>query len=163
MQGSQITQAANALRIFMRSLPPDSYFNVVGFGSSHQFLFKESVKYDNKSMAKATTHAQSLQADLGGTELLDPMQAILRRPQIKGYPRQVFVLTDGQISNTDQVIGLVTKHSDTTRVFALGIGHSVSRHLVEGLARAGKGTAQFVVDGKSMEAKVMQQLKHAIQ
>eukprot|EP01137_Pigoraptor_chileana_P018478 Opistho-2@78016 len=163
MEGSQIAQAANAMRIFLRSLPPDCYFNIVGFGSSYEFLFKESAKYDDKSMATASTHAQSLQADLGGTELLNPMEAILKRPQIKGYPRQVFVLTDGQISNTDQVISLVTKHSDTTRVFALGIGHSVSRHLVEGLARAGKGTAQFVVDGESMEAKVMRQLKHAIQ
>ena len=60
---------------------------------------------------------------------------------------QVFVLTDGQVSNTEAVISLVEKNNANTRVFSLGIGSSVSHHLVEGLARAGKGTSQFVTGG----------------
>jgi hypothetical protein len=40
---------------------------------------------------------------LGGTELLAPLKAILTAPAEKGMPRQVFVLTDGEVDNPDQV------------------------------------------------------------
>ena len=73
------------------------------------------------------------------------------------------MLTDGEVSNTDEVINLVRSNSNTSRVFSLGIGESVSHHLVEGIARAGKGTAQFVKGGPDMSVKVMKQLKEAIQ
>ena len=73
------------------------------------------------------------------------------------------MLTDGQVSNTNEVIALVEKHHNHTRVFTLGIGNSVSHHLVEGMARAGRGTAQFVSNGEEIQKKVMKQLKEAIQ
>jgi len=76
----------------------------------------------------------------------------------------VFVLTDGQVSNTESVITLVEKHKASNRVFTLGLGNQVSHLLVEGMARAGKGTSQFVATGEEdMAAKVMKQLKEAIQ
>ena len=40
-----IEQAKRALQLFFRSLPEDCYINIVGFGSSHQFLWPTSVKY----------------------------------------------------------------------------------------------------------------------
>jgi len=77
---------------------------------------------------------------LGGTEILDPLEAVLKLPTIEEYHRQVFVLTDGavrkirpyciyyilhfvvcpQVSNRDEVISLVQKYSGQARVFALG-------------------------------------------
>ena len=52
---------------------------------------------------------------------------------IPGYSRQVFVLTDGEVSNTEQVISLVQSHQDHSRVFALGLGEGASHELVEGI------------------------------
>jgi len=86
--------------------------------------------------------------------------------------RQIFVLTDGQVSNESEVFDLVkracspsTKEGQGTaaRAFCLGIGDDVSHHLVEGIARHGKGTAAFVTDGSSLRAKVLGQLKQALQ
>ncbi|KAI8846488.1 hypothetical protein BC829DRAFT_434490 [Chytridium lagenaria] len=37
MAGGKITQAAAALRLFLKSIPKGSYFNIVGFGSHHQW------------------------------------------------------------------------------------------------------------------------------
>jgi len=44
--------------------------------------------------------------------------------------KQVFVLTDGEVSNADGVIQLVKKNCHKGRLFALGLGASASRHLV---------------------------------
>ena len=125
-------------------------------------LFPESRHYNDETLETALAHIASLHADLGGTELLEPLEKIFKIPSIQNVTRQVFVLTDGQVSNTDRVISLVEKASQTARVFALGIGSSVSHELVNGLARAGKGTAFFVVEKERLEKKVLKQLKDGI-
>ena len=67
-------------------------------------------------MEKATRFAEKMQADFGGTELLAPLQSIFRqKPQSSGLPRQVFILTDGSVSNTDSVISEVRKNAHCTR------------------------------------------------
>ena len=48
---------------------------------------------------------------------------------------QIFVLTDGEVSNSINVVDLVKRNSTQGRVFALGLGASASRHLVKGIAR----------------------------
>ena len=137
---SKVPELKSALQLFMRSLPEGCYFNIIGFGSSYIKLFPDSRRYNDETLGLATSHISSLFADLGGTELLQPLSEVFRLPAIPGYARQVFVLTDGQISNTEQVISLVQKNNQQSRVFALGLGDSVSHNLVEGLARAGKGS-----------------------
>jgi secreted protein with Ig-like and vWFA domain len=42
MDGVRIRQAKVALLIFLKSLPPGSYFNVVSFGSGYTQLFETS-------------------------------------------------------------------------------------------------------------------------
>jgi von Willebrand factor A domain-containing protein 5 len=163
MSGDRINHARDALQLFMRSLPEDCYFNIIGFGSNYQMLFPRSVKYDDSSLRKATSHIASIKSDLGGTELMGPLRAVFNSPPIRDYPRQVFVITDGQVSNTNQVIQEVEKNNQFCRLFALGLGKDVSHHLVEGIARAGKGTAQFVTKSEDMAPKVLKQLKDAIQ
>ena len=78
-----------------------------------------------------------ISANLGGTEILNPLRFILQQEVKAGLARQVFVLTDGQVSNSGACISLVRKHSATNRVFTLGVGSAADRHLVKGLARAG--------------------------
>ena len=39
-----------------------------------------------------------LAANLGGTEIYNPLEQIFQKPPIDGYLRQVFVLTDGEAS-----------------------------------------------------------------
>ena len=39
-----------------------------------------------------------LKANMGGTELMKPLEAVFSAPIVPGYVRQVFVLTDGQVT-----------------------------------------------------------------
>jgi Ca-activated chloride channel family protein len=69
------------------------------------------------------------------------------------------VLTDGEVTNTDEVIDLARRHAPSARFFTFGIGAGASHHLVKGLARASRGAAEFIAPGERIEAKVMRQFK----
>ncbi len=162
MQGTSIAEARNALQLALRSLRPGCLFNIVGFGSQAESLFPESRAYDDASLAEATKHVTQLEADLGGTEILPALERVLDAERRPGLPRQVFVLTDGEVSNTDAVIALGRSHAGHTRIFTFGIGAGASHHLVKGLARAGEGEAEFIAPGERIEAKVLRQLSRAL-
>jgi uncharacterized protein with von Willebrand factor type A (vWA) domain len=131
MKGVGIDGASQALQMFLISLPRSCCFNIVRFGSTHVPLFAgASQPYTEQTLEQALQLADDLKADLGGTELLPPLTEILRGNVATGRARQLFVLTDGQVSNTDQVISLLRQNAQNTRVFAVGIGDAVSRHLV---------------------------------
>ena len=115
MSGSYICSARETLVLFLKSLPEGSYFNIVGFGSSYRKLFPDSVPYDEQHLDKAISHAQSMEADLGGTELLSPLEYIFGVKCLTGYSRQIFVLTDGSVSNTSACIQQMNKNNKNAR------------------------------------------------
>jgi len=162
MQGSSIAEARNTLQLCLRSLPAGSRFNIVGFGSTVEMLFPESRRYDDRSLEEASRHVKAMDANLGGTEILAPLRVVLEKPVDPKLPRQVFVLTDGEVTNTEAVLELVRKHSETTRLFAFGIGHGPSRHLVQGMARAGRGASEFISPKERIEEKVVRMLARAL-
>jgi len=162
MSGGQIRKAADALQLFLRSLPPSCCFDIIGFGSHWESLFGKSVSYGAETLKTASEHAKCVQADLGGTELLSPLRAIFLRNTPPGHVRRLVVLTDGQVSNTEQVFEAVRDNAASTAVFTVGIGSSVSHHLVEGIAEAGGGSAEFVAGDERMESKVIRQLRRAM-
>jgi Ca-activated chloride channel family protein len=157
MQGSSIGEVRNALQLCLRSMSPGCQFNIVSFGSTYQALFPESRAYDDGSLAEASAHVATLEADLGGTEILAPLTFVLERSAREGLTRQVVVLTDGAVTNTDAVIALGTRFAASARVFTFGIGAGASSHLVRGLARAGRGAAEFIAPGERIEPKVVRQ------
>ena len=105
MSGGFINSARETLILFLKSLPEGCNFNIIGFGSRYEKLFSAvSVPYTQETLDKATRHAQEMQANLGGTELLQPLEYIFGEKITSGLPRQIFVLTDGAVSNTDACI-----------------------------------------------------------
>jgi len=106
------------LQLFLHSLPEDCYFNVIGFGSSFELLFPEgSRKYDEASLSTAMTHASFLEANLGGTEMAQPLQHVFSLPPIPSYIRQIFLLTDGEV-NIKQIIPLLRLRDNTKDSFS---------------------------------------------
>lgn len=164
MRGSRIELAKEALQIFLRSLPENCLFNIVGFGTTHKRLFKDSSVYNEKTLATATGHVDSIRADLGGTNILDPLKTICRRPRhTSAALRSLIVLTDGAVSNTSSLLEYVDKRKADTRIFTLGIGSGCSSALVNGLAERSHGAAEFVIEGEPISPKVIAQLKRSME
>ncbi|CAG8573614.1 26220_t:CDS:2 [Dentiscutata erythropus] len=165
MQGGPIKKASEALQLLLRSLPENCFFNVISFGSRFDSLFKKSQPYTEGSFSKALKHAQEMDANYGGTEIYNPLKWVFENSS-KDMPTSVFLLTDGQVYNVDQIVELIKsseeKKKDDLRLFSIGIGNSVSHHLVESVSRAGKGYAQFVTYTERMDKKIIGMLKNAI-
>ena len=62
------------------------------------------------------------------------------------------------LSCTQASVEMVGRYTKEGRVFSLGIGEGSSRELVNGLARAGNGTALFVSDHFSHFNRTLQQI-----
>jgi Ca-activated chloride channel family protein len=155
MQGSSIEQVRNALQLCLRSMIPGCHFNIVSFGSNFEALFSESRVYDESTLAAAARFVSDMKANRGGTEILPALTSVLTQKTVPDLSRQVVVLTDGQVSNTDAVLELAKAHAKTARVFTFGIGAGASHHLVQGLARAGGGSAESIFPGERIESKVV--------
>jgi Ca-activated chloride channel family protein len=121
MAGTSIVEVRNALQLCLRSMTAGCRFNIVGFGSRTESLFKESRAYDDGSLLEASRHVDAMQADLGGTELLPALELVLSAPP-GNLPRQVVVLTDGEVTNTDAVLALASRYAAHARIFTFGIG-----------------------------------------
>ncbi|KAM7150678.1 von Willebrand factor A domain-containing protein 5A-like isoform 1-T1 [Macrochelys suwanniensis] len=159
----RIDSAKETLVLLLKSLPLGCYFNIYGFGSRFESFYPQSVGYTQQTMAESLQRVQKLQANLGGTEILAPLRAIYRSPCRDGHPRQLFVFTDGDVGNTQNVIAEVQRHQGAHRCFSFGIGEGASTALVKGIARAAGGSAEFITGQDRMQPKALQSLKRALQ
>uniref|UniRef100_A0A0P4WBW3 VWFA domain-containing protein n=1 Tax=Scylla olivacea TaxID=85551 RepID=A0A0P4WBW3_SCYOL len=156
MNGDKIQSARATLLLFLKSLPPGCLFNIVSFGSTFSLLFpKGSCAYSETTLREACQLQAAMDADMGGTEILAPFKDIYNKPPIPGYSRQILLITDGEVTNVDQVVQLVGRHAHETRLFSVGIGHGASTALVRGTARAGRGRSEMVVQQGLLQQKVM--------
>ena len=115
MSGTNIQAAADTLITCVKSLPEGCYFNVIAFGSTFRQLFHTSSEYSKKSVVRAVEFANQLRASLGGTELLAPLRWIFKQPRCSGLPCQVFIITDGGLTNTQTVLRTVRKNRHQAR------------------------------------------------
>jgi Ca-activated chloride channel family protein len=60
--------------------------------------------------------------------------------------RNIVLITDGYISAEDRVFKLIDKNLHRNNLFAFGIGSSVNRYLIEGVAKAGRAEPFVVTD-----------------
>ncbi|XP_046895331.1 von Willebrand factor A domain-containing protein 5B1 [Hypomesus transpacificus] len=162
MSGVNITRVKDAMVVILKSLVPGCLFNIIGFGSTFKSLFATSQIYDEESLATACEYIKKIRADMGGTNILAPLNWILRQPMHRGHPRLLFLLTDGAVSNTGKVIELVRSHARYARCYTFGIGQSACRRLVLGLATVSKGTAEFLAEGERLQPKMIKSLKRTM-
>ncbi|KAF2642943.1 hypothetical protein P280DRAFT_515387 [Massarina eburnea CBS 473.64] len=160
---SNIPTLISALKIFLKSIPIGCMFNICSFGNSPKLLWDKSQVYDQRTLAEATRHVESFDADLGGTETLKAVQACIEARH-KGMSTELMLLTDGDFWAQQQIFEYVSEEtkSGDVRVFPIGIGNAVSSALIEGIARAGRGFAQMVAKNEKMDQKIVRMLKGAL-
>ncbi|MFT2658128.1 hypothetical protein, partial [Escherichia coli] len=73
-----------------------------------------------------------------------PAPASSSRPDPTRRLKRVFLFTDGEVSNTEEVVRYVQGRFDATSTpfYVFGIGNSVSTALVQGVADASEASAQ---------------------
>ena len=159
MGGSKIEMSKAALSLFLKSLPVDSRFDVVSFGSKYARMFpEESAVYNEATVQLALETIATFKADMGGTELAEPLQVVYSINPPEGYHRCIFLLTDGEVSRPEDVIGLIQRNAGNCSVHSFGVGSGVSTNLIVNSAKAGNGISYFISDGDNIKSKVISAL-----
>ena len=91
--------------------------------------------------------------------MLEGIRAALGTPADPRRMRIVAFLTDGYIGNEAEILAEVRRLLGDARLFAFGIGSSVNRYLLEGLAEEGRGEAAFLGPRESADAMVARFVK----
>ena len=67
MWGKRIEQAKKALILFLKSLPEDSKYNIISFGSKFERHYQESLLYTDENIEETINMIETFNADFGGT------------------------------------------------------------------------------------------------
>jgi Ca-activated chloride channel family protein len=143
MEGFPLDTAKTVLRELSTSLRPSDRFNVLLFSGTSYLLSQRSLPATPENVRRALSVIDKERGG-GGTELLPALEQALTLTSEKGLSRSFVVLTDGYIDADKGAIDLVRSRLGDANVFAFGIGSSVNRFLIEGIAKAGQGEP-FVV------------------
>lgn len=150
MHGFPLDTAKTLLRNLVGNLKPTDSFNVMLFSGDNSILAPQSMAATKENIERAIGVIDR-QNGGGGTELLPAMRRALALPRDDTRARSFVVVTDGYVTVEKEAFELVRNNLNNANVFSFGIGASVNRHLMEGLARAGQGEAFIVTDSKQAD------------
>ena len=160
MHGYPLNTAKVLLRNLIGHLRPTDTFNVMLFSGSSQMLNPAPVAATRANIDRAIATIDQ-QRGGGSTEIVPALKRIAALPKASDVSRSVIVVTDGYVTVENEVFQLVRRNLGNSNVFAFGIGTSVNRHLIEGIARAGQGEP-FVVTKPEMAAAQAERLRKMI-
>src|SRR5690349_20552555 len=150
MEGFPLNTAKRLLKDLIGKLKPTDLFNVVLFAGDSTVLSPQSLQANPQNIAQAIRLLEE-QRGSGGTELLAAIQNAMSLPRQEGISRSVVLVTDGYVSGEQGVFDHIRANLNRCNVFAFGIGGSVNRYLIEGIAKAGMGEPFIVTEESEAE------------
>ncbi|MGJ7494806.1 VIT and vWA domain-containing protein [Variovorax sp. RT4R15] len=145
MHGFPLDTAKVMLERLIGGLRPSDTFNVLLFSGSSKMLSPKSVPATRANIEQALATINKYEGG-GSTELIPALKRVYAEPKPENVSRTVVVVSDGYVTVEREAFELVRKNLSKANVFAFGIGSSVNRHLMEGLARAGMGEPFIITD-----------------
>jgi Ca-activated chloride channel family protein len=155
MEGASMEQAKAALLLALDDLKPGDKFNIIDFDSVARPLFNESSAADGPSIAAAKQFVGTITAD-GGTEMMSALRIALpeKANTPSGTVRQVIFMTDGQVSNEQELFTFIHSRLGESRLFTVGIGAAPNSHFMRNAARFGRGTFTYIGDVQQVQERM---------
>lgn len=161
MHGFPLETSKRLLTDLVSHLRPTDTFNILLFSGGSELFEDRSVSATQENVKRAIRFLDR-QRGGGSTQLLPALRRALALPQGENVSRSFVIATDGYVIVEPETFDLIRNHLDTANVFAFGIGSSVNRFLIEGMARAGKGEA-FIVDRPREAQRIATQFRKYIE
>jgi len=138
MHGFPLNISKKLLKDLIGGLRPTDRFNVLLFAAGSQLLSELSLPATSANIRLAIDTIEK-QRGGGGTRLLGALNRALALPEMEGFSRTVVIATDGYVAVEEEAFDLIRNNLGRANMFAFGIGSSVNRDLIEGMARVGMG------------------------
>ena len=160
MHGFPLDTSKTLMSDLVNVLRPSDAINVVVFADGTETFSPVSVSATRPNLSRALQFIGRKDGS-GGTRLLSALERAVALPQQAGVSRSIVLLTDGYIDAEADVFEYIRNHLDQANFFAFGIGSSVNRFLIEGVARAGQGEP-FIVTGPAAAPEAAAKLRRYI-
>ncbi|MEE9434435.1 MAG: marine proteobacterial sortase target protein [Sphingorhabdus sp.] len=160
MMGESMDEAKASLIHALGTLRPQDHFNIIRFDDTMELVFEQSVAATQAHIASAKAFTEALEAD-GGTEMLPALKAALADHGVTERAkivRQVIFLTDGDISNEQEMLAAIAADAGSSRVFTVGIGSAPNNYLMSRMATTGRGIYTNIGDPKEVTVKMAELL-----
>ena len=145
MNGFPLDTAKKLMSDLANVLRPSDAFNIVVFADGSETFSPVSVPATPPNLRRALQFIGRKNGG-GGTQLLSALKRALAVPRQRDTSRSIVLVTDGYIEAEADVFDYVRAQLDDVNFFAFGIGSSVNRFLIEGVARAGLGEPFIVTE-----------------
>lgn len=160
MAGDSMALARAGTLHALAKLEVGDYFSVSAFGNvvQHAPLCAKSMLAAGveTNLASVGSFIQKLDASMGGTELLQALEAIFALNPITQeeatQASDVLLITDGETWDRKAIVDACRKSGH--RIFVIGIGSSPAEALIRGVAEATGGAAAFVNPGEDIRPVV---------
>ena len=130
--------------------------------------YLEEINYqENQKDSEDEDEGMTLNGRGSGINIMSGKEAPIedkndQKKNLDQLQKRIFILTDGEVDNPDQVIQLARVNADRIKIHTFGLGSDCSKYLVEKVAKAGRGTASFVDENSNdLKGKVINALKKA--
>lgn len=151
MHGFPLSVSKEMMRTLLSGLKPMDRFNVLLFAGNSSVLSKESLPATPQNIEYAMEHINS-RSGSGGTELIHALRRAFDLKSTENYSRSFVILTDGYVTVEKEAFDLIRQNLNNANFYPFGIGTSVNRYIIEGMARVGK-TEPIVVTAKEEAEK----------
>ncbi len=161
MGGFPLVTSKALMKNLLAKLRPQDKFNVLLFEYNNAMLAPQSLAATPQNIQNVL-QVFNQKSGGGGTNLLPALKRALSFPTTDDYARTFVVVTDGYITVEKEAFELIRGNLNKANLFAFGIGSSVNRYLINGLAKAGLGEP-FVITKPAEAAEQAARFQQYIQ
>jgi Ca-activated chloride channel family protein len=156
MGGDSIASARRALNGLLSRLGVADAASLTRFGSTVQHVLQPTA-CDPESLRRLRLAMESIDADLGGTEMEAALRAVVQLATPAPHPTaDILLVTDGEVWQVDPLIAHARACGH--RIFVIGVGASPSEGVLRRLAEATGGACEFATPGEALEAAAQRML-----
>ncbi|MBW1808803.1 MAG: VWA domain-containing protein [Deltaproteobacteria bacterium] len=150
MDGFPLDVSKQLMDDLLSGLNADEFFNVILFAGGSDVLARRSLLATRRNIRQGLRFVCESSGG-GGTNLLPALRKALALRRREGTARIIVVITDGYVGVEKESFDVIRENMGKANLFAFGIGSSVNRFLIEGMARAGHGEPFIVLGGAEAE------------
>jgi Ca-activated chloride channel homolog len=146
MSGEPIEVSKALIVDLLSNLNFDDKFNIIFFAGNSTILAPNSILATSENIDLAVQMIENAGAG-GSTMILPAMRSALNMEVEEDYSRIFAILTDGYVTVEKEAFDLIRENLNEANFFAFGIGNSVNRLIIEGIAYVGEGEPFVVSQG----------------
>lgn len=138
MNGFPLDISKSLMRSLLGRLNESDLFNIVFFAGDSYIYAEKSLPVTQRNIDGAINFVDNTRGQ-GSTELLCALHAAMNMNESEDFARSFVILTDGYVTVEKETFDYIRQNLGTANFFSFGIGSSVNRYIIEGMAHVGYG------------------------